>query len=136
MWSSVRLPREFIIGMLYFAARSRAGPTSSSCVFLVELGVELRGFEPLTYSMRTSRVGLTWEFVAGSCDGCATSPQVSGVGCDGRRKSAQTWRGFPARFLRDSGPRRPGQQTRCWDGAIPTSDQRAWRGTVVVPSLR
>jgi len=30
--------------------------------------VELRGFQPLTYSMRTSRVGLTWTFVAASSD--------------------------------------------------------------------
>lgn len=30
----------------------------------------------LTYSMRTSRFGLTWAFIAASCDGCARKAQV------------------------------------------------------------
>jgi len=41
--------------------------------------VELRGFEPLTYSMRTSRNRPTWEFVASSCDGCAGNVQVKAL---------------------------------------------------------
>jgi hypothetical protein len=87
-------------------------------VRLASNSVELRGFEPLTYSMRTSRDGPTWAFAAASSDGCATSPQIRGVGCDGYQKSAQAWRGFPARFLRDSRPSRAGQQTLCWEGGM------------------
>jgi hypothetical protein len=84
-----------------------------------ELGVATSGFgNPsipwrMTYSMRTSRNTPTCAFVARTCDGCAPSPQVRGVGCDGRRKSAQTWRGFPARLLRDSGSAKQVQQIVC-----------------------
>ena len=38
--------------------------------------VELRGFEPLTYSMRTSRNRPTCAFASSSCDGCARKPQL------------------------------------------------------------